>query len=202
MKTLLHISILFAAFTVIGCNKDNSADYIQLPESCDYFPLKLGNSWEYNNTRLEVKQVVLFNNREYFEIESNQYQADTIYYTYQEYYRKTSDGKIFKYNPETKKEILKYNMNIPEKGFWTYSEDNYGHYWKVIKITNSKTINIHNRKIDDCMQFDFDLIQAVDDEHTIILAPGIGRLISNSYAWGLGDTLKRATINGVDYIIK
>ncbi|NJO68123.1 MAG: hypothetical protein HC830_01570 [Bacteroidetes bacterium] len=52
------------------------------------------------------------------------------------------------------------------------------------------------------MQFDYDLIQAVDDEHTIILAPGIGRIVSQSYAWGIGDTLRNAIINGIEYKIK
>jgi hypothetical protein len=207
MKTLLSgkliIALTFIAILSASCEKENIINS-EKPDrfSTDYFPLMTGNIWNYSRSRVLVKHIVSINKKEYYEVVSESIVADTVFYTYTEYYRKTSDGKIYTMDSDKKREALKYDFNVPVNGSWTYAEDDNNHIWKVTKISNTLKVNVTNRQIANCMKFDYDLIQAVDDEHTIILAPGIGRLVSQSYAWGMGDTLKNAIINGIEYKIR
>lgn len=200
------LTVLLLAFTLIliaSCEKENII-YTELPDklSNDYLPLMTGNVWNYSRYRVIVKDIVSINNKEYYEVVNESIVADTVFYTYKEYYRKTSDGKVFMVSQDKKREILKYDFAAPVKSSWTYPEDDNNHFWKVTKVSDNLKVVVNNRPIANCMKFDYDLIQAVDDEHTIIMAPGIGRLISQSYAWGVGDTLRSAIINGVEYRIK
>lgn len=196
-------AIVLVAILPLNCENENIL-CTEKPNSLtnDYLPLMTGNVWNYSNSRVTVKDIVKVNHKEYYEVISESIVADTVYYTYKEYYRKTCDGKVFVMNTTDKREILKFDFNAPVNGSWTYNEDNLNHFWKVTKISNNMKVFVNNRQISNCMKFDYDLVQAVDDEHTIILAPGIGQIISQSYAWGISDTLQSALINGVEYLIK
>jgi hypothetical protein len=202
-KKLTVFIITLTVILIAGCEKENIIS-TEGPQklSTDYFSLMTGNVWNYSRSRIIVKDIVIINNKEYFEVVNESIVADTVFYTYREYYRKANDGKIFIMDQEKKREALKFDFNTPVNGFWTYPEDDNNHIWKVTKISNNMKVVVNNRQISNCMKFDYDLIQAVDDEHTIILAPGIGRIVSQSYAWGIGDTLRTAIINGVEYRIK
>ncbi len=202
-RKLAVLTITLMLIVIASCERENIF-YTENPDklSNDYLPLITGNVWNYSNSRMTVKDIVTINNKEYYEVVNESIVADTVFFTYKEYYRKTSDGKVFMISSDKKREILKYDFAAPAKSSWTYPEDDNNHFWKVTKISNNMKVVINNRQISNCMKFDYDLIQAVDDEHTIILAPGIGRLISQSYAWGIGDTLKSAIINGVEYRIR
>ncbi len=202
-RKIAVLTIALTAILIASCERENII-YTEIPDklSNDYLPLMTGNVWNYSNSRATVKEVVTINNKEYYEVVNESIVADTVFYTYKEYYRKTSDGKVFMITSDKKREILKYDFAAPVKSSWTYPEDDNNHLWKVSKISNNLKVVVNNRQISNCMKFDYDLIQAVDDEHTIILAPGIGRLISQSYAWGVADTLRSAIINGVEYRIK
>jgi hypothetical protein len=194
MKTFLKISIWFLALmsAITSCKKENPAPY---PES-DYFPLSIGNKWNYKYNSQEVTKLKTINNKEYYEILITQYQADTVYSNSYIYYRKTTDNKVYQLYGDLKTESLAYDFRVPLHNSWSDLE------WTVTYVNDIKKVTINNHVIGNCKQFDYDIVTAMDDEHTVILAPGLGRLIGYSYAWGLGDTLKSAVINGMDISLR
>ncbi|NJK97824.1 MAG: hypothetical protein HC905_25545 [Bacteroidales bacterium] len=145
-QLLFPLMILFI-FIISGCEKENIINRERIGTGCEYFPLKIGNIWNYSRSKAEVKNIIEVNNKEYFEIIVETFAADTVFYSYYEYYRQTPEGKVFMLNNETKKEYLKYDFFIPEKASWTYPESNYNQTWKVTKVSGSKILQINNRKL-------------------------------------------------------
>jgi hypothetical protein len=56
--------------------------------------------------------------------------------------------------------------------------------------------NVGNREVERCKDYSFNVHQWADEEYTYTLAPGIGFLREFSDAWGAGQELKSARING------
>jgi hypothetical protein len=50
--------------------------------------------------------------------------------------------------------------------------------------------------VTECKSYYYDEIQSADEENTITLAPGIGFVKEYANAWGAGQILKSAKING------
>jgi len=160
----------------------------------NYFPMNIGDTWNYRHRTDEVKGVKTFNNRTYYEVQSDSYDNTGQYYnSYKSYYRVEPGEKVYQLNSDSSTEFLIYDFTVPVNHSWT-SQD-----WNITNSTDSKVITIKNNHIGNCIEFDYDIPQAADDEHAIILAPGIGRIITASFAWGLGDTLQSAHVNGVYY---
>ncbi len=192
--SLFAICILTAALS--SCKKDEAESPVYYNESDDFFPLKIGNKWFYPFKTTEVKGMKTINNKEYFEIATT-YQLSQNPSPFIEYYRKTDDGKVYTMNNFTENEYVIYDFNIPEDHSWIYNDGD--SEWKVTNTASYETFVLNSTRADNCRQFDYDLIEAVDDEHLIVLAPGIGKVITKSYAWALGDTIQSAIISGKEY---
>ena len=198
MRVIVKLSIHFFVLLLIisSCTKEHPAPaYVS-----DYFPLNIGDTWNYQSQKLEIKSLKTINSKAYYEVLISQYNAGVLFGTNYAYYRKTTYGKVYKLNNDLNSESLLYDFTVPVNHSWTYKEGDME--WQVTNSTESKVVNINHSIIANCRQFDFDIVKAVDDEHAVILAPGIGKIISFSYAWGMNDTLKSAVINGVDYSFK
>jgi hypothetical protein len=181
----------------LSCEKESNPDI----DNFDYFPLQVGNKWVYAYKTEEVLSVKNINGKEYFEIVGYHKEGEADYVPYYQYFRKTPDGKVFKTYNDSVNEYLIYDFSVPLNHTWTY-KDNGDSEWTVTNVADYKNVLVHGFLLDSCRQFDYDIKQAVDDENTVILAPGLGRLISYSYAWGFGDTLKSAVIDGKLYNLK
>jgi hypothetical protein len=198
MKTVsAFLLLLFGIIT--SCKKDDSSTVCNI----DYFPLQVGNIWHYTHYVTEVTKKVELNNKEYFEVESKYIVTDTVFSSYKTYYRRTENGQVYMLdNNSDTYEKLYYNTCVSDNYSWTFKStpDAYS-AWEVTKTTHEGSFIINDQEIGNCIQFFYDLKEAVDDEHSIILAPGIGRIASSSI-WGINDSLKSATINGIEYRIK
>lgn len=177
---------------IVGCHKEQPAVY-----TGNYFPLNIGDSWNFKGRKEEVKGLKTINNKVYVEVRSDSYRADTVFYSYKNYYRTTPEGEVYQYNAEANIEFLLFNFTVPVNHSWTSPSGNEN--WQITNATETKVVNIGHTKLTNCREFDYDIPEAVDDEHGILLAPGIGKIINFSFAWGLADTLRSAHINGVDY---
>ena len=200
MNKIFKIFLLFLPFILaflFSCEKEKFSDI----DNFDYFPLQIGNKWVYSYSTEEVKGLKTIDGIEYFEMLVKNYVADKISRSYNQYYRKTADGKVFTIYGDLNNEYLIYDFRVPLNYTWTYNVEN--DLVRTVKnVADYKDITINGILLDSCRQFDYDILQAFDDEYTVILAPGLGRLISHSYAWGSGDTLKSAIIDGKFYSIK
>lgn len=159
--------------------------------------MNVGDSWSYKSRKEEVKGLKTINNTVYFEVQSDYYHADTVNYSYKYYYRTASFGKVYQYNAEANTEFLLFNFMVPVNHSWTSPSGTYS--WHITNATNTKVVNIGHTQLTNCREFVYDIPEAADDEHGIVLAPGIGRIINFSFAWGFADTLRSAHVNGVDY---
>lgn len=190
MRILLGLIVLLGLFS---CSEE-----VYEPSDNNYFPLAIGNSWEYQNITTTVTDTVVKNDEVYFQLDNINYHADTVYFSYTEYYRITASGEVYRYDESSGNTYIVYKLTPQKEQTWHYDTgDDYK--WKVMTEGAVETVKLGEQNIKKCMRFSYDLEVAVDDEHFVVLAPGLGKIVSGSYAWGLGDTLKAAHINGKDY---
>ena len=169
----------------------------------DYLPLSIGNYWEFNSTgwandilieHREVEDYVELNSHQYYLVVST-YLSDVRagFNKDTSYYRIDNDGFVFVYRKSTGIEENRYRLNGKNGDTWSYPfVDNY-----VADMTLSeRDKTIGNREVRDCKDYSFDVEQWADEEYTYTLAPGVGFLKEFSDAWGAGQVLKRAKING------
>ena len=119
---------------------------------------------------------------------------------YRQYFRKTADGKVYRKSEKSSEAVLLFDLKIGFNQSWKYTDGD--EQWTVSTGAYFATIKIEDISIANCRSYYYDIPEAVDDEHLKILAPGLGLLSSNSIAWGLGDTLQHAVINGLEIKIK
>jgi hypothetical protein len=196
-ESLLSIILLFGL--IVSCDTDTK----YLPElGDDYFPLGVGDIWEYENQTRKVIGTESINGKEYKRVEVKYYRADTIYSTHEMYYRKKNGIKIYKVNHEKTGEFLFADFSREDGESWTYpanigDDDN----WNVTVRTDID-FDFGDLVLKNCKSFYYDVPNWADEEHVIIFAPGIGEISNVSLGWGLGDTLRKATINGIQYQFK
>lgn len=201
MKTKELLSLVFLIFALLtGCDDDKTFSYTNY--SNDYFPLNIGDSWVYGELTQKVSTTQNINNKEYMVVLSEIYRADTLFYSREDFYRRVNH-KIYKLYEDQSDEFLCLDFSLPENESWSYkTEDNPDQEWKVTVLPNISFQFKNGLEIDDCKRFFFDVEQWADEEYRLTFAPGIGRISTFSTAWGLGDTIQKATINGVEYHFK
>jgi|GEM_PF-3027216 len=190
--------VLIAMFT--ACDDDTNIPVI---ESTDYFPVHIGDTWEYKNHIRKVSGSEMINNKEYRVITHETYRADTLYYTYKTYFRTTGNNKVYQLNSDQSGEYLFADFNLNADDSWTYTNNSIGRddEWTVTVLPEI-TFKFDDTELENCKRFFYNAMLIVDEEHTIVFAAGIGEINSFSNAWGLGDTIQSATINGVTYRFK
>ena len=197
-ESLLSIILLFGL--LVSCDTDTK---YCLPESGDdYFPLGVGDIWEYENQTREVIGTESINGREYKRVEVKYYRADTVYSTHELYYRKKNVYKVYQVNNDKSDEFLFADFSRKDGESWTYDiqmrdEDK----WNVTVRTDID-FDFGDLVLNNCKSFYYDVPNWVDEEHAITFAPGIGEISSVLLGCGLGDTLRKATINSVQYQFK
>ena len=153
---ILSSTLLFAAILVLAasCSKEPT----NIASGCDYCPLQVQNSWEFENSqKTTIIATKVIDQKTYFVFARS---TDTSYY------RKENNKVYFRsaYEPEA----LIFDLNAAEHQSWHQNS------WKVTLTSKHDTIVINHAKIPNCYCFFFDIPGAVDDEHAIWLAPGIG----------------------------
>jgi hypothetical protein len=165
----------------ISCQKDNLT---KIEVSSDYFPLKVGNYWNYElDGKYLVKDSQLLDGKEYFEI-INDYGTSSFYVN--------RDNKIYVRDLSiNSKEEMKFDLTAQTNDTWTYGPGS------VTLANRNATISIGNLQVDSCLQFDFYNKKLIDYGSTIWLAPGIG-LIQRSCQECFGSATEIIKLNKVN----
>ena len=194
-ETLL--AILFIFVTIVSCDKDSNSDKIP---TCfnDYFPLHIGDTWEYKNYICKASLSSTINNKEYTLITSEIFRADTLYDTREDFYR-VVNGKVYKLYTNQSDEFLFADFTLAEGESWKYTGENMnGDQWNVT-VQEKIDFDFGNTVLHNCRPFYYDVPGWADEEQVYVFAPGIGIISIYSPAWGAGDTIQKAKINGITY---
>ncbi len=156
MKNLLAVSVMILVF--LSCEKDNST---KVELSGDYFPLKVGNYWNFELAgKYLVSETQMVNGVKYFRIITDSGTA-MLY--------RNHDNKIFtKESSLDNSEVMKFDLTAKVNDTWTYGNGN------VTLINRNATVTIGEMQIDSCLQFNFHNENLIDYGYSIWLAPGIG----------------------------
>lgn len=191
------LAILFIFIAIVSCDKDPNVDKIP-PSFNDYFPLQIGNTWEYKNHIRKVGVRSTINNKEYTLITSEIFRADTLYDTREDFYR-VKNGKVYKLYTDQSDEYLFADFTLSEGETWNYTKQNMnGDQWNVT-VQEAIDFSFGNIVLQNCKPFCHDVPGWADEEQVFVFAPGIGEINNNSPAWGMGDTIQKAKINGIEY---
>jgi hypothetical protein len=196
-ETLLAILFIFAL--LVSCDND---DTYQFPNaSNDYFPLHIGDTWEYKNHIRKVSVATTINNKEYVLITSDIFRADTLYDSREEFYRK-ENGKVYKLYTDQSDEFLFVDFTLAEGETWKYKMQNMGDDQWNVTVQPKICFDFGQLVLDNCKPFYYDVPGWADEEQVYVFAPGIGEINNYSPAWGGSDTIQKAQINGITYQFK
>ncbi|BAX81906.1 hypothetical protein [Labilibaculum antarcticum] len=196
MKTKnLILLIATIASLLSSCDNDKYSDFTTVPN--DYFPLQIGDTWEYDDHIRKVTGTEKVNNIEYKVVTNKTYRADTLYYSYNNYYRLGSYGKVYQLYRDKSDEFLFLNFSRREGESWSYeTADRDDQKWNV-EVLPELNFTINNHIIKNCKSFFYNVPGCADEEHQITFAPGVGEIHSYSTAWGISQTIQKTKINGI-----
>lgn len=167
--------------------------FILLPRmnAQDLFPLEVGNSWTYCGSSDTVhKRIYLvtdtvnIGNKKYFLYGHISLDKDTI--------RKDIHGNIW--ISINGIDHLWFDFTRDSGDVYTFPFNDTSYSFNV-EVSKYLTVKTHNGTYTNCVRFDFDIPQIIDDEISYTFAPGIG-LIKQRGAWR-DDLLYSAIINGL-----
>jgi len=156
MKNLFALGVMILVF--LSCEKDNST---KVELSSDYFPLKVGNYWNFEHVgKYMVSETQMVNGVEYFKIATD-YSTTMLY--------RNHDNKIFtKESSLDNSEVMKFDLTAEVNDTWTYGNGN------VTLVNRNATVTIGEMQIDSCLKFNFRNENLIDYGYSIWLAPRIG----------------------------
>jgi hypothetical protein len=149
----------------------------------DYFPLQEGNVWYLSSIPEYIEEKVIINNVEYYK-----FRYSTDYF----YYRKDISGKVYGKSSESE-EFLKYDLQADVGDSWIY-EDQFK--FKVILESKTETVKAPIGTFYNCYKFSFYGLNVIDADHSIWLAPEVGKVKTKSISWGIESHLLKAKVNG------
>jgi hypothetical protein len=199
-KTILFVVVALLAFS---CHEDD--DTVQIVGD-DYFPLQVGNYWEYepaSNMDLSTKDAksIITGTKV---IDGHEYavMVRTFGYAHADYvdtvyYRTTSDGFVYSRTNRDDEESNVYRLAASKGDSWIVDED-YFSFEGRMAVTEVAPIILNTTTIDDCKTFYFNVETMADEEHYVIIGPGYG-IIQSGSAWGFDRILKKAFIDGQEY---
>lgn len=199
-KTLL---IILAAVIFCGCENDNDPQATEPDPS--YFPLKVGNYWEYVpvlqnpdllSIEVQIPSTATIGDYEYYLMVTKYNYTGFTQVGDSSYYRVDSKGYVFERTTHGSEEANRFRLAAADGETWTIYTPPLKDY--VATTTDISTLNLNDIEIENCKSYYFDFPPMIDDEHTLILAPGLG-IVKKLFSGGFDSTLRRATINGAKY---
>ncbi|HMG89411.1 MAG TPA: hypothetical protein VK589_05110 [Chryseolinea sp.] len=198
MKNSLLMFGVFVMMAGCECNDEPRPE-----TSNDYLPLTIGNYWNFKATGLsdsdlvehrEVVDYVTVNNMEYYLLVSTHLTPDwSGSYKDSAYYRIDNNGFVYVYRKSIELEENRYRLNGKDGDTWSY--DFVDQYIADMTLREASK-QIGKIEVANCKDYSFNIEQWADEEYTYTLAPGVGFLKEFSDAWGGGQELKSARING------
>lgn len=190
---------LFAAGLALLSCTNNDEPVVITSAGSSYFPLDIGNRWEYAPIRKDMllksavftivsKEVVgdyeYFAMEKLYESENGNTSRDTVLY------RVDSEDFVFELSQQSKTEQNRFRLRATEGYTWSmesFSKDPY------IVTTSITDVTLNGQVISECKSFSFDVPQWADEEHYFVLARGVG-IVEFGNAWGFDYKLKSAHI--------
>ncbi|MGZ2371389.1 hypothetical protein ACXR6G_16540 [Ancylomarina sp. YFZ004] len=162
MKNLLIFCLLLFAF--MSCDQDNEVSQkneIDYAPVLNYFPLNIGNEWEFElRGKREVVQIQSLNGQAYFEM-LNDYETSRFY--------RVKNDKVYVISQAlTNKEEMIFDLAAEVNTSWNYGPG------KVTLADREASVSIGDIVIDNCLMFNFHNDNLIDYGGTVWLAPGIG----------------------------
>ena len=202
MRTMNFFYLLVTILiTSNSCKKDNDERLLKLPVGQNIYPLEVGNYWEYGNTRDQVDSIVNSNGFDYFMVVTfplNIEKSNGRYFVDTAYYRNEGNKTLYKHRLIDEDILLfDFSMAKGDEILIPYNfEPERNDSEKIFLSEKYDTVRLNTTIVDSCYRFYYDVIQWVDEEHTIWVRPYLGIVKSKSNAWGIGDWLTKANING------
>lgn len=198
MRNVLLTFAVAGVLAACDCNDDPKPELTN-----DYLPLTIGNYWDFKSTgqtgdflteHREVEDYVTLNDKQYYMVVSTRLsEVWSGHYKDTAYYRVDGDGYVFVFKKSIGIEENRYRLNGNDGDQWSYDfVDNYVANMSLSELSKS----IGKVEVQHCKDYSFDIQQWADEEYTYTLAPGIGFLKEFSDAWGAGQELKKARIDG------
>lgn len=191
------VTMLLVTLAILVSNCDKH--HVTKEYSTEYFPLTIGNKWEYKGVHekvlVEVTDKVNMDCTTYYLFKERIFNKDgQLTSTENYYYRKTNDGQVFFKNGPDMKEVKAFDLVGGKGKYWTTKVDTAN---VMVKIAEDEHVfNVFGTRIKGCLVYSYDLPQSSDDDVVVILAKGLG-IVAGIKATGRGDTLRYALINGV-----
>jgi hypothetical protein len=201
MKSLPNI--LFAALILLfSC--DSNDEIIATAEELTYFPLEVGNRWEYEPISPQagvaksavftiVSQGVL-DGKEYFAMETKRESADGLLSVDTIHYRMDARGYVYALM-SYQKEVNLFRLGAAAGTAWLMENSLYDEMKVTVSVSD---VTIDDMIFHQAKNFDYNVPQVIDEEHWYTLAKGVG-IIRYGNAWGFNYKLKNARIGGVDF---
>jgi hypothetical protein len=195
MKTISLL--LCCACLLIACEEDDRID----AGSNSYLPLEVGNLWIFRSMQPDVNNNKNFrkviaeanlDNRIYAQVISGWYDPeevvnDTVYY------RVDDNGFVYSRRKFPNTEVNIFRLNEQDGAAWTSPYLDSSTLSVNLSVVN---LEIRRKTLRNCKAYFYDVNRWADEEYTVTLAKGVGFVKEYSNAWGLGDILESATING------
>jgi len=188
---LKNIELTLVVLTIfIACTQKKVAQPLD-PESM-YFPLQAGNLWQYATNlenpepglELRIFDLIKIGKSDYFLWGTNN-SADTL--------RLGANGDIWQYTAG--QDLLRFAFSRDDQTTYFFPDAKFGeNQGYQVKILKNQTVVTPAGTFKNCIQFHFDVAEAVDEEVTYAFAPGLG-LVSLQGAW-IGHKLLAAEVYG------
>jgi hypothetical protein len=165
-RTSLFIFCLLAA-SIAGSSCKKDKDTLLLGD--DYFPLSVGNNWKLEH--LDLREIVgktTLENKEYYIMTIN---SDSIYY------RRDGNSILQKTQPTGESVLFRLDANVGDS--WQFPMGSGSSAYNVTLASKTDTVIINGKQFTNCYHFFFDAPLVVDEEHSVVLAPGIGYIKEN-----------------------
>ncbi len=160
MNKLLAFCLMLLAFS--SCDKDDETQSLcgtRLEMLQDYFPLQIGNNWEFElRGKRVVTQIQGLNGKDYFEI-VDAYQTSRFY--------RVENDQVFVRSLEGEEELI-FDLAAEVNTTWNYGVG------KITLTDRHASVTIGDIQIDDCLMFIFHNEDLIDYGGSVCLAPGIG----------------------------
>lgn len=195
----LHLNPIFIVISSLvfmySCEKNNtdSSD-----PSGNFFPLKIGNLWQYDYVFNEVKGTTLIDGKEYFLVEEKLSGVMNTYYV-----RIDNAGNVYRKLVKDKPEGLYLKVNLKAGDSWQYIKWTGGdrpEVWNCMVRSVNTDVKYEGNLFENCYQVDYDVADMIDEEHTKYFAPNVGHVKTHSYMWNNSVLLSRSVINGKETI--
>lgn len=209
MRTIY--ALLLCASLFIGCDDADQDDRV-LKRTCGneefaYFPLGVGNTWEYEpvggfgglaSQVITIPSTKTINDHEYFVmVRTYNFSDDREPISSKSYYRVDEYGYVYYRTDDADGETNRFRLAAADGEKWKITKGPMEDF-VVVRGTGLDAVPLWETTVENCISFYFDEPKFIDDEHSVDLAPGLG--IVRTYG-GEAPTmaLVKAKISGQEY---